>query len=189
MSPSAHPVDASIYSLSPEMPLNSGTPSTSHEGPDHAKSAPAATTSQTDDQQRESLSQRPISIDYAVPIRALVSPQPPGVAVQESEYHMEDPSMSRRYTRMFGWGSSTVMRGLPPQAWCFVLGFVFPVFWWVGSFLPLRRVIVSRLRENGLWEEWNDVDPIGVLPFSLLASLCLTRLLTAQQLCGDFAVD
>lgn len=110
---------------------------------------------------RESMSSRMTTGDRAIPMRAIVSPRPASFQGQMSEYHMQDPHTSKRYTRRCGWDSITSDEPLPIHGWLFIAGFILPPLWWIGSFLRPRRVISSRLRDNGLWEEWNDVDSLG----------------------------
>lgn len=51
---------------------------------------------------------------------------------------------------------------LPVHGWCFLLGFLLPPLWWAGCFLSPSRVVISRLRDNGLIEEWNELDPYAI---------------------------
>jgi hypothetical protein len=100
-------------------------------------------------------------------MRAFLTPRPPSISGNQlSEYHMQDPSLSLRYSKVD-------QSRLDPQLveplrwwqkpsihfWCFFVGFIFPPLWWAGAFLFMpRHVVLSKMKDNGLIEEWNDQD-------------------------------
>ncbi|KAF8333574.1 uncharacterized protein EI90DRAFT_3052427 [Cantharellus anzutake] len=111
-----------------------------------------------------------ISARSSIPIRAFTSPHPPSIAgSHKTEYRLRDPYLvvhggrnSRgrdldtmsRYSR----ANRKWWRTLPPHGWCFFIGFIFPPVWWVASFTDPRHIVVSRMKDNGLIEEWNESD-------------------------------
>ena len=118
---------------------------------------------------RESFSSR-LSAGSSIPVRAYLSPHPPSIVdSQKTEYHMRDPhlvvhggrnsrgrdldSISRHSRTNPKWWQT-----FPIHGWCFLVGFILPPIWWVASFTNPRHIVVSRMKEGGLIEEWNAAD-------------------------------
>ncbi len=114
---------------------------------------------------RESISSRQ-SAGSSIPVRAYMSPHPPSIVdSQRSAYHMRNPyrvvhggrnpqgrdldGMSRHSRANLKW-----WRSFPIHGWCFFAGFIFPPVWWVASFTNPRRVVVSKMRDGGLIEDF-----------------------------------
>ncbi|KAJ3830705.1 hypothetical protein F5880DRAFT_1467964 [Lentinula raphanica] len=91
----------------------------------------------------------------SIPISALISPHAPSIShPNNSVFHMRDPRKPPRiqptpWSLSFpqtGEGKGYI-RGSPPHAWLFFLGFIlFPV-WWIAAFLKIPR---TRSIEGGL---------------------------------------
>jgi hypothetical protein len=153
----------------------------SHSGPPASYSPSFSSTrvSSQNDHRRTSISSRLTSGGAPIPMRAFLSPRPPSIAGNQlSEYHMQDPSLHLRYSKteqseqaprhieVLRWWQKLSIHG-----WCFILGFIFPPLWWAGAFLLRPRgVVLSRLKDNDLIEEWNDQDQ-GALFISYPSSM------------------
>ncbi len=102
----------------------------------HARSAsltPPAGRQQT----RRSIS---VISQSSIPISAIISPHPPSID-RLSKFHVRDPKRPPP-KRPVAWTlrlRTEDDHGSPRQAWCFWLGFLLPILWWIASLWPIAK--------------------------------------------------
>lgn len=128
---------------------------------------------------------RPLSHNasaVSIPVSAIVSPRAPsirhsisGTSKRGDGMRYQHPLKNRvqRRKKRETWADSWILDrdDMPIQAWLFLAGFVFPLCWWIGMLLPIRRQqspdaekgepptigVVDR-SHSGLWTDSTEYD-------------------------------
>lgn len=136
------------------------------------------------EQQQDMGQSRRASQGNSIPIRAIVTPRPASATLSRrgSDYFMRDPSINRPGSRATNYSSLASkgdrwarIRVVPVEAWCFILGFFLPFFWWGGSISKTKLAIkLSRHPEEGRgWPP--DKGGSGSLLTSTITDLSLAQ--------------